>query len=425
MMRIPCEAIRDLIPLVLDGAASQASEAVVAEHCASCAECAALMNGAITVAPPDAEKDLRRLRKGLFFAAIPMLLLGILFGVMLMDDFSMFYNFIVFPAVGAAAYFMLRGWCWLAPVVTFLGVFLRYTFTMDDILFGTEGLLTGMISGALYGVICVAFVGIGLLIGWLLRWGIGKLRNGKHLWLKLLVIGAALLLIVFCCNATFSFTGNPFTMLMARSLAENYVKEQYPHLQLNVSEVSYNFKFAQYTVLVESPESPDIAFCITTKSGMNVDFDSYEESVGQRQTMFNRLCEEYQAVIDPLIATVPGMEKHTSYFFWHPEKEEYESYDYGQFPLNASLDRGILHKMGGELLVRTYTDEEITPELLARILKETHETLKAAGWDAPKYSASIESETDKSWLYTEQYTGEQLEALTLEELAEEIRIENN
>lgn len=426
MTKIPCETVRDLIPLVLDGAASQSSEAIVSEHCASCAECAALIGNRSVVLPPaDPQKQLRRLKKTLFFASMPVLLLGILFGVMLMDDFGMFYNFIIFPAIGAAAYFLLRGWCWMAPAVTFLGIFLRYLFTTNGgILFGSyEGFLTGLYSGVAFGTICVVFVGIGLLIGWFLHWGIGQLRKGRRLWLKLLAIAAALSLIFFCCSATFSFTGNPLTMLMTHSLAENYVKEQYPHLELKVTDVSYNFKFAQYSASIVSPESPDVSFQIMTKNGMHVDFDTYENSVAKRQTMFNRLCNEYQQIIDPLIATVPGMEQHSSYFFWNPSEEEYESYDYGQFMLNAPLDRELLHKMGGELLVRTYTSEDITPENLARLMKETHTVLKEAGWDAPSYSGSIESRQG-GWIYSDSYTGEELDALTLEELTEEIRIQN-
>ena len=67
--------------------------------------------------------------------------------------------------------------------------------------------------------------------------------------------------------------------------------------------------------------------------------------------------------------------------------------------------------------------EDITPENLARLMKETHTVLKEAGWDAPSYSGSIESRQG-GWIYSDSYTGEELDALTLEELAEEIRIQN-
>ena len=52
-----------------------------------------------------------------------------------------------------------------------------------------------------------------------------------------LKIGAGLLavgLIVFCCSLTFSFTGNPLVMLMAKSTAKHYVEETYPELDLNI-----------------------------------------------------------------------------------------------------------------------------------------------------------------------------------------------
>ncbi len=415
MTKIPCETIRDLIPLVLDGAASQPSEAIVSEHCASCAECAALMGIAPPVTPPDDAKLLRRFKKKLFSGAFAMLLLGILAGVVMMDDFAMFYNFVLFPAVGIASYFLLKKWCWIAPSVTFIGIFLRYLFTSDSYL------ISGLYSGMIFGTICVVFVGIGLLIGWLLHWGIGKLRKGRYIWLKLLAIAAALLLVVFCCNLMFSFTGNPITMLMARSAGKAYLAETYPHLSLDVVGVNYDFKFADYYIRVQSPESADIAFTITTRDGSHIIHDSYEEDVTKRGAMFTRLCDEYQQIINPLIATVPGMEKHSAFFNQHVSPEVPEP-DYGLFTLNAPLDRRLLHEMQGELLVRTDT-EDITPENLARLMKETHTVLKEAGWDAPSYSGSIESRQG-GWIYSDSYTGEELDALTLEELAEEIRIQN-
>lgn len=111
-----------------------------------------------------------------------------------------------------------------------------------------------------------------------------------------LKIGAGLLavgLIVFCCSLTFSFTGNPLVMLMAKSTAKHYVEETYPELDLNIVEVSYNFKFSVYTVMVSAPESEDTTFYIATHDGMNVTHDTYERDIEQRSNTLTRLSGEY------------------------------------------------------------------------------------------------------------------------------------
>ena len=81
---IGCEICKDLLPLVEDGVASEASRAAVAAHLERCPDCRALAAGAV---PPPPAPD---------------------------GDMNMFYNSLLMPAMGAAAYYV---WRWKAAAV--------------------------------------------------------------------------------------------------------------------------------------------------------------------------------------------------------------------------------------------------------------------------------------------------------------------
>lgn len=173
MDKIPCEIIRDLIPLVADHAASKESEKLVQEHIAECGSCRALLQyEPQPEAVPVVARTLKKLRRRLFWTVCAVLVIGIVSGAAMMDHYTMFYNFILFPAVGASAYFLLKKWCWVAPAATFTAVFLRYLFAPGKI-----NWTDGAINGILYGIICALFIGIGLLIGFLLHFAFKKERN--------------------------------------------------------------------------------------------------------------------------------------------------------------------------------------------------------------------------------------------------------
>lgn len=171
MEKVPCEVIRDLIPLVLDEAASEESGALVRAHAETCEPCRMLLGGEPAAASDEQNevRTLKRLKGRLFGAMLAVLVIGIVSGTAMMDGITMFYNFILFPAVGAGAYFLLRKWSWIAPSVTFAAIFLRYFCAP-----GNMSIFEGVISGLLFGLICAAFSGVGLLIGFLLRFAFKK-----------------------------------------------------------------------------------------------------------------------------------------------------------------------------------------------------------------------------------------------------------
>lgn len=112
---IGCEICKDLLPLVEDGVASEASRAAVAAHLEHCPDCRALAAGAVPPPPtPDSAALLRRVRRTLRGFALVVLLAGALFGMGLSGSMNMFYNSLLMPAMGAAAYYV---WRWKAAAV--------------------------------------------------------------------------------------------------------------------------------------------------------------------------------------------------------------------------------------------------------------------------------------------------------------------
>ena len=100
-MKEKCEIIRDLLPLVQDGVASEASCRLVREHLETCEEC----RSAYSLDPvkmPDETLDRRLIasvRKAFFLMGIVLLLIGTLVGVLTMTVCSFFVNnFLVYPA---------------------------------------------------------------------------------------------------------------------------------------------------------------------------------------------------------------------------------------------------------------------------------------------------------------------------------------
>ena len=78
MDQIPCEIIRDLIPLVADHAASKESEKLVQEHIAECGSCRALLQyEPQPEAVPVVARTLKKLRRRLFWTVCAVLVIGI------------------------------------------------------------------------------------------------------------------------------------------------------------------------------------------------------------------------------------------------------------------------------------------------------------------------------------------------------------
>ena len=153
MTELTCDICRDLIPLVVDGVASEESEAAVKEHVAVCAECRDLYqtelergNASLREKTAD-EKVLRRVRIRLAWQG--MLLTFAALAVTTLTVRTVFLLWML-PAVGAASYVLMRRYSLAVPVLAGAAV-----------LVWDRSLLSGVVMG---GLLCMGIVIAALLI---------------------------------------------------------------------------------------------------------------------------------------------------------------------------------------------------------------------------------------------------------------------
>lgn len=247
----------------------------------------------------------------------------------------------------------------------------------------------------------------------------------SRLFLKIGAGALAFGLIAFCCMLTMQFLGNPIEMLLAKNTAKAYAEKTYPSLSLEVGEVGYNFKFGEYFVPLHSAKSADTAFTVYIKNGTTVRSDSYERDVEKHGNTIARLTGLYQQKVDPLLAALPGMENHTS-FFDCSEKNEGGTPDYAKLSLDMPFSMQAVEALRGELLLRTATDE-MTPENAAHILKLAQSALAAERCEPSYYSIFLESGAsigEYLFISSRAYSAEELREMDEAALAAEIRTQN-
>lgn len=105
---LPCDICRDLLPLVRDGVASEASRRAVEEHVAHCEACRELWGEEAPPPPLHRERVLRRIRRRLYAWQGAMTAAGLILGMVLANTGQAGYNILLLPVLGAVAQ-------WLSP----------------------------------------------------------------------------------------------------------------------------------------------------------------------------------------------------------------------------------------------------------------------------------------------------------------------
>src|SRR5690554_4287107 len=94
-MTLPCDVVLDLIPLVKDGVASEASVLLVNEHLDECESCRnefeTFENLNLNGADIKDEKIISAIKRSIFISQFVILLAGGIFGVALSNSMDMLY----------------------------------------------------------------------------------------------------------------------------------------------------------------------------------------------------------------------------------------------------------------------------------------------------------------------------------------------
>lgn len=111
--------------------------------------------------------------------------------------------------------------------------------------------------------------------------------------------------------------GNPISKMLANRSTEGYIEENYPEMELELKDATYNFKNGRYNVCVKSPTSIDTHFSIDISPTGEVVGDSYSNYVLGKFNTWNRINIGYRKMV----------------------KDIFEAYD---FPYESDIDYGEL-----------------------------------------------------------------------------------
>ena len=124
-MKISCDIILDLIPLVTDNVASEKTKDLVYTHIGNCESCRKEFESySIPVQYEiDDKKIMSSIRRRIFITKLALLIAGAVVGVALTNSFGMFYNFLIMPVIGGLGFVLLEDKWYLPPIGIF---FLAY-----------------------------------------------------------------------------------------------------------------------------------------------------------------------------------------------------------------------------------------------------------------------------------------------------------
>lgn len=119
----------------------------------------------------------------------------------------------------------------------------------------------------------------------------------KKILAAVVAIGLIVLLLLFV-NA---WVGNPISKALAKKSAKVYVTANYKDLDLRIIRATYNFKFSNYIVRVQSSTSQDTVFNLYTDDYGKIQSDDYEYEVANHMTTWRRLDSEMRELAESLI----------------------------------------------------------------------------------------------------------------------------
>lgn len=208
--------------------------------------------------------------------------------------------------------------------------------------------------------------------------------KGKKKWIKWVIPGTILFVILaFAAIIWIQFNGNPIRRFTSKKHAIQYVKEEYPNLDLKVDCVGYDFKMGNYVVNFKSEKSVDTQFAVFYSCRGEFRGDDYKERVANKWNTASRIAKAYEDRVDPILEAkqMPG-NCDIAYAMIRFDSEIDEETALGEHWLKTTqleLDKEYdLDKMGEQYghLVLYAQSGEVTVVNAAKILLEIHEYLQ-------------------------------------------------
>lgn len=223
-----------------------------------------------------------------------------------------------------------------------------------------------------------------------------------------------------------SFVGNPVSKILAERSVEEYVKENYKDMNLELEPPHYNSKFGTYNVTVKSTDSEDSIFTVDTDKFGNIKFDDYEYEVANNFTTFRRLSSELNKKADEIIEGNMDYDFEFASFEFIEDDNSNESLE--KLKLDMELD--IYNPpMPLEASVCIFTDD-VTWEKISKVALHLKKVIEDKGIPVERYSVRIIPTNDKpedgssgaSWansLSVDQFPAEMMDEDNLSQVMEQ------
>lgn len=292
MKSFDCELYMDLMPLVKDGAASDASREALENHIQECENCKELYETLSHDKQPEAStaSTLKKIRRSLNLSGWVLILTASIIGALLTLSDGMGYNIILFPLAGIVAYCIAGKQSWRSAL--HIGVFSLLFLLVRLMLMGDGLFLSEFSACAAFSLFYAAAYLVGIGVAWLVHYVFTRpVQSGwksrtKKILSGILALAAAAMVFLLCDT----FLGNPIAYITARNHSRGYLLEQYPNMELTVSDPDYDwYSGGYYEVAVTSPDSRDTHFYLHYDRLGRLTWDGYEDQVTSGKNTFARL----------------------------------------------------------------------------------------------------------------------------------------
>lgn len=179
MSKISCDTILDLIPLVKDNVASEASKKLVKGHMETCENCREVYDSFESFEANDLVMNEKRIvgkvKKQLLLTSTIIIVIAAMVGLALSGTSATFYNILIMPAIGVIAFFALGKRSYFVAIALFIfsyaWLILRY---IAEGLFEGVDTVTALFVPIYWSGIISILCGLGIIIGFLLKYAFAK-----------------------------------------------------------------------------------------------------------------------------------------------------------------------------------------------------------------------------------------------------------
>ena len=318
-----------------------------------------------------------------FIGFLLMLILDLI-GIYFSNSQAVFYNAIIMPCVGILGVFVLgKRYYWLPISTAILSYIVIMIQSILDDMERLRNLVEILLLPLFFTIIFTILVTIGMGIALLFKYALSKESRTTNSRMKRIIAGAlGVLLSSMVIRGANDLLGNPISAMRAAKEVRVYVEKNYPNLDLEILNTTYNFKFKTYMVNISSPSGLDTHFYIEYRNG-KVIYDSYQSSVEEKWNTMQRLEERCTSDVLKLLEQVPEIKNNTTFVtFREEDMKDIDAGENNSIWIDMPYDQSLTEQM--RIIIRCEL-EDTTLENITRIFESSYQILHQAGYKFTSY----------------------------------------